>query len=135
MTKSVIKSSHKLERLLPSAISYLPKSQASPLYTKNHLQLCTYLRTKVISIVQFPEMGSSMYKLSGQNKAIKTQGWHKPWIWRTLGHFMDILIKYHFHNASKESFWPQNNFNFMQGFKSAILAIFQFCQNGAFEPF
>ena len=24
--------------------------------------------------------------------------------------------------------------NFMQGFKSAILAIFQFCQNGTFEP-
>ena len=30
----------------------------------------------------------------------------------------------HFHNASKECFWPKKNLNFMHGFKSAILAIF-----------
>ena len=28
----------------------------------------------------------------------------------------------------------KKNLNFMQGFKSAILAIFQFWQNGTFEP-
>ena len=28
----------------------------------------------------------------------------------------------------------KKNLNFMQGFKSAIFAIFQFCQNGTFEP-
>ena len=40
----------------------------------------------------------------------------------------------HFHNASKECFWPKKFLNFMHGFKSAILAIFHFCQNGTFEP-
>jgi hypothetical protein len=28
----------------------------------------------------------------------------------------------------------KNFFKFMHGFKSAILAIFQFCQNGTFKP-
>jgi hypothetical protein len=37
------------------------------------------------------------------------------------------------HNASKECFWPNFFLNFMQGFKSAILAIFHFWQNGTFE--
>ena len=32
----------------------------------------------------------------------------------------------HFHNASKECFWPKKFLNFMPRFKSAILAIFQF---------
>ena len=40
----------------------------------------------------------------------------------------------HFLNASKECFWPKKILNFMHGFKSAILAIFQFLQNGTFEP-
>ena len=47
---------------------------------------------------------------------------------------MDIFWIWHFHNTSKEVFWPNIFLNFMLGFKSAILAIFQFCQNGIFEP-
>ena len=47
---------------------------------------------------------------------------------------MNIFCKWHFHNASKEVFWPKNILNFMQGFKNAVLAIFPFCQNGTFEP-
>ena len=38
---------------------------------------------------------------------------------------MDIFTYWDFDNASKD---------FMHGFKSAILAIFQFLQNGTFEP-
>ena len=60
--------------------------------------------------------------------------WPKSWIWQTLGHVMDIFWKWHFYNASKEVFWPENILNFMHGFKSAILSIFRFCQNGTFEP-
>jgi hypothetical protein len=33
----------------------------------------------------------------------------------------------------KEVSWPKKIFNTMHGFKSAILAIFQFWQNGTFE--
>ena len=44
------------------------------------------------------------------------------------------FCKCHFHNASKECFWPIFFLNLMHGFKSSILAIFQFCQNGTFEP-
>ena len=55
-------------------------------------------------------------------------------IWQTLGQVMDIVSYCQFHNASKECFWPKKNSNFMHRFKSAILAIFSFCQNGTFEP-
>ena len=41
---------------------------------------------------------------------------------------------FHSHNASSECFWPKNFLNFMQGFKSAILAKLKNCQNGTFEP-
>jgi hypothetical protein len=34
---------------------------------------------------------------------------------------MDIFCIWHFHNASKEVFWPKKVLNFMHGFKSAIL--------------
>ena len=56
---------------------------------------------------------------------------HKSWIWRTLGHVINIFSNCHFHNASKDLviFFS----NFMHWFKSAILAIFQFLQNGTFE--
>ena len=47
---------------------------------------------------------------------------------------MDIFCIWHFHDASKEVFWPKNILNFMQGLKNAILAIFSFCQNATFEP-
>ena len=60
--------------------------------------------------------------------------WPKSWIWRTLEKVMNIFCKWHFHNASKEVFWPKKFLNFMHRFKSAILAIFSFCQNGTFEP-
>ena len=59
---------------------------------------------------------------------------HKSWIWQTLGHVTKKISYRHFHNASKECFWPKKFLNFMHGFKSAILAIFHFCQNGTFEP-
>ena len=32
---------------------------------------------------------------------------HKSWIWRTLGHVMNIFSYWHFHNASKEYFWSK----------------------------
>ena len=51
---------------------------------------------------------------------------HKSWIWRTLGHVMDIFSYCHFHIASKECFWPKKFSNYIQGFKSANLAIFWF---------
>ena len=47
---------------------------------------------------------------------------------------MNIFSKWHFHNASKEVFWPKKFLNFMHGFKSAILAKMKNCQNGTFEP-
>ena len=55
-------------------------------------------------------------------------------IWQTLGHVTKKFSYPHFHNASKECFWPKKFLNFMHGFKSAILAIFQLCQSGTFEP-
>ena len=58
---------------------------------------------------------------------------HKSWIWRTLGQVVKKFSYCPFHNASKECFWPKKFLNFMPRFKSAILAIFQFCQNGTFE--
>ena len=48
--------------------------------------------------------------------------------------FLFLNIFSNIHNASKEHFWPDFFSNFMHGFKSAILAIFQFLQNGTFEP-
>ena len=59
---------------------------------------------------------------------------HKSWIWRTLGQVVKKFSCCHFRNSSKECLWPKNFLNFMHRFKSAILAIFQFCQNGTFEP-
>ena len=59
---------------------------------------------------------------------------HKSWIWQTLGHVTKKISYCHFHNASKECFLQKKFLNFMHGFKSAILAIFQFWQNGTFEP-
>ncbi len=58
----------------------------------------------------------------------------KSWIWWILEHVRNIFCKYHFHNTSKEVFQPKKFLNSMYGFKSAILAIFQFWQNGTFEP-
>ena len=56
-------------------------------------------------------------------------GFGRPW---------DMLRKKnsycHFHNASKECFWPKKILNFMHGFKSAILAKMKNCQNGTFKP-
>ena len=57
---------------------------------------------------------------------------HKSWIWRTLRHDMNIFSKWHFLNAPKEYFWSKKISNFMHRFKSAILEIFQFFQNGTF---
>ena len=37
---------------------------------------------------------------------------HKSWIWRTLGHVMNIFSYWHFYNASKEYFWSKNKFKF-----------------------
>ena len=59
---------------------------------------------------------------------------HKSWIWQTLGHVTKKFSYRHFHNASKECFWPKIFLNFMHGFKSAILAKMKNCQNGTFEP-
>ena len=59
---------------------------------------------------------------------------HKAWIWQTLGQVVNIFSCCHFHNTSKECFWPKEFLNFIHRFKSTILAIFQFCQNGTFEP-
>ena len=47
---------------------------------------------------------------------------------------MNIFSKWHFHNVSKEVFWPKKVLNFMHGLKSAILAEWKNCQNGTFEP-
>ena len=47
---------------------------------------------------------------------------------------MDIFCIWHFYNASKEVFWQKKILNFMHRFKSAILAIVPFCQNGTLEP-
>ena len=49
--------------------------------------------------------------------------WPKSWIWRNLGHVMDIFRIWHFHYYSKEVFW-QKKLKFVFWFKSAILAIF-----------
>ena len=48
--------------------------------------------------------------------------WPKSWIWQTLEKVMNNFSKWHFHNASKEVFWPKKILNFMHGIKSAILA-------------
>ena len=60
--------------------------------------------------------------------------WTKSWIWRTLEKVMNIFCKWHFHNASKGVFWPKKFLNFMHGFKSAILAEWNNCQNSTFIP-
>ena len=57
---------------------------------------------------------------------------HKSWIWQTLGHVTKKISYCHFHNASKEYFWPKKILNFMHRFKSAILAICQFLPNWHF---
>ena len=50
----------------------------------------------------------------------------KTWIWRSLGGVMNVLRIWHFHNNSKEVFWPKIFLNFMHGFKNAIFAKFSF---------
>ena len=37
---------------------------------------------------------------------------HKSWIWQTLGHVTKKNSYRHFHNASKECFWPKKIFEF-----------------------
>ena len=59
--------------------------------------------------------------------------WSISWILQTLGHVKNIFCKCHLHNASKEVFQPKFFLNSMHEFKSAILTIFQFWQNGTFE--
>ena len=53
-------------------------------------------------------------------------GWLKSWTWRTLGHVLDTFRIWHFHNASKEVFWPNFFLNFKHGFKSAISILAKF---------
>ena len=58
--------------------------------------------------------------------------------WDKLGiYFVNVIVEniqlLYLHNASKEVFWPKTILNSMHGFKSAILAIFHFWQNGTFE--
>ena len=55
----------------------------------------------------------------------------KFWI---LEQVANNFSKWHFHNASKEVFWPKKKLNFMDGFKSAILAEWKNCQNVTFSP-
>jgi hypothetical protein len=50
--------------------------------------------------------------------------WNKLWIFFVYGNLK---------MPQKKSF-GKTKLNFMHGFKSAILAIFSFCQNGTFEP-
>ena len=45
-----------------------------------------------------------------------------------------LLVNDIFIMLQKESFSQKFFLNFMHGFKSAIFAIFPFCQNGTFEP-
>ena len=54
---------------------------------------------------------------------------HKSWIWRTLGHVMDIFssLVAIFILLQKDAF-VQEKSNFMHGFKSAILEKFKNCQ-------
>ena len=55
--------------------------------------------------------------------------------WLNLFHTVTKKNSYcHFYYASKEYFCPKIFLNFLHGFKSAILAIFNFCQNGTFKP-
>ena len=55
---------------------------------------------------------------------------HKSWIWRTLGHVMNIffLLTFSYAMFQKNTFGQKKISNFMHRFKSAILAIFQFFQ-------
>ena len=53
---------------------------------------------------------------------------HKSWIWRTLGHVMNIFSYWHFHNASKEYFWSKNRcmkFEFFFGQKHSFEALWK----------
>jgi hypothetical protein len=47
---------------------------------------------------------------------------------------MEIFVSAIFIMLQKNALGQKKKLNFMHGFKSAILAIFQFCQNGTFEP-
>ena len=49
------------------------------------------------------------------------------------GTFKGYFFECHFHDTSKDIIRPKKNLNSMHGFKSAILSIFQFWQNGTFE--
>ncbi len=63
--------------------------------------------------------------------------WLKSWILRTLGQVMNIFWKWHFHNASKEVFWPKkfwisctgSKVPFWQFFHSAKMALLTLCMN------
>merc|ERR1711940_254468 len=44
---------------------------------------------------------------------------------QSLRHFLDKVTWWHFQSTSKEVIWPKKILNYMQGLKSAILAIFQ----------
>ena len=44
---------------------------------------------------------------------------------RSLRHFLDEFKHWHFHSPSNEVIWLKKISNYMQGLKSAILAIFQ----------
>jgi hypothetical protein len=46
---------------------------------------------------------------------------------------MEIFVSAIFIMLQKNAF-GQKKLNFMHGFKSATLTVFQFCQNGTFEP-
>ena len=55
---------------------------------------------------------------------------HESWIWRILGHVTNIFLIGIFISLQKNTF-GQKISNFMHRFKGAILAIFQFFQNGS----
>ena len=48
---------------------------------------------------------------------------HKSWIWQTLGHVTKNFSYRHFHNASKECFWPKKFLNFMHRFLALVTTI------------
>ena len=43
---------------------------------------------------------------------------------------LDKITEWHFHNTSYEGIWPTKISNFMQGLKSAILAVFRMGRDG-----
>ena len=121
---------------MSSNTSWLEVYDAHCIFTiMNHQRISTFWFCTLTGYSQEPRLKRifEILQFLFEKISVFYSEWPKSWIWLTLGHVRNIFCKCHLQKAPKEFFWTKKFLNSVHRFKSAILAIFQFWQNGTFE--